>query len=214
MRRLFVLLVEDSALFRSALANLFSQKSEFSLTVCSSTSFPKRLSRTACDVVVIDVVTWSSSPEALLGTVRQASMSVPTIVLGREDLLGSYLRAFRQGAVGFVKQTAPAHVLFQAVRAVARGKVWIDGKLFRQALVSYTSTRREQTTQFTPREQLIVDLVAHGKTNKEIGVCLGLTERTIKAYVSNLCRKIGVPNRSALTGYAIAHNLIPFTPTN
>ncbi len=207
-----ILLVEDSALFRSALTNLFLGQRRFRLTVCSSASFRTRLFGATWNVVVIDTVTWSLGEEELFSAIRQASVSVPTIILGREDRVGSYLRAFREGAVGFVRQTAPPRALFKAVQAVAHGRVWIDHELFRQTLASYANAGTVQQVRLTAREQLIVDLVAHGKTNKEIGVRLGLTERTIKAYVSNLCRKFRVSNRSALTGYAIAHKLIPFTP--
>ena len=59
------------------------------------------------NVVVIDAVTWAGDLQALVGAVQQASMVMPVILLGREDLLNRHLEVLRAGAVGFVNQTAP-----------------------------------------------------------------------------------------------------------
>ena len=61
---------------------------------------------------------------------------------------------------------------------------------------------------FTDREQEVLELLVGGRSNKEIGAPLGIGERTVKAHVAKLLRKIGVQNRIALSVHAIAHSLV------
>jgi len=62
---------------------------------------------------------------------------------------------------------------------------------------------------FTDRETQVLKMLVEGRSNKEIGVPLGITNRTVKAHVAKLMRKVGVENRVALTVHAITHSLVP-----
>jgi len=61
---------------------------------------------------------------------------------------------------------------------------------------------------FTDREKEVLELLVAGRSNKEIGAVLGIEERTVKAHVAKLMRKVGVQNRIALSVHAITHNLV------
>lgn len=209
MRRVSVLLVEDSVLFRSALTNILRRNKNFSVVMCPASHLANKIAKiNQYRVVVIDAVTWIAGFQALREAVQRLSASGPVILLGREDLVESHLEALRAGAVGFIKQTASDRMLVKAVKAVANGGVWFEQGLFRCLFVQSNSAEiSRQKTGFTSREKHIMAFLANAKTNKEIGVYLGLTERTIKSYVSNLFRKTGIPNRSGLASYAVAHGL-------
>lgn len=207
-----ILLVEDSALFRMALANTLFKQLGIKVVVCSSSSLatPKRIRE---DVVVIDAVTWSVGQRALVKAVENLSPASPVVLLGRKDLLVNHLEALQAGAVGFVKQTASTRVLVEAVRTVIKGKVWFERELFEEIYVQHRPTGKwHQGIRLNPREKQVLALVAVGMTNKEIGQRLALGERTIKAYISNLFRETGVANRSGLTSFAITHGLAQFAP--
>ena len=213
VRSISILLVEDSALFRSALHNVFSQSKVFALDVCSSASFLRRITRIGHDAVAIDAVTWAGGLQALVGAVQRVSTVAPVIILGREDLLDRHLEVLQAGAAGFVKQTASPQALIKAVRAVASGEVWFERKVFRKVFVKAPEAEMvPQVIRFSAKEKQIVELVASGKSNKEIGALLGFKERTIKAYVSNLFLKTRATNRSSLTSYAITHGLTRLMP--
>src|SRR2546426_344021 len=62
---------------------------------------------------------------------------------------------------------------------------------------------------FTDREKQVLKMLVEGRSNKEIGAPLGIGERTVKAHVAKLMRKVGVENRVALTVHAITHSLVP-----
>ena len=61
---------------------------------------------------------------------------------------------------------------------------------------------------FTDREKEVLELLVAGRSNKEIGIVLGIEERTVKAHVAKLMRKVGVQNRIALSVHAITHSLV------
>ncbi len=62
---------------------------------------------------------------------------------------------------------------------------------------------------FTDREKEVLKMLVRGQSNKEIGAPLGIGERTVKAHVAKLMRKVGVQNRIALSVHAITHSLVP-----
>ena len=61
---------------------------------------------------------------------------------------------------------------------------------------------------FTDREKQVLELLVAGRSNKEIGSPLGIGERTVKAHVAKLLRKVGVQNRIALSVHALTHSLV------
>jgi len=67
----------------------------------------------------------------------------------------------------------------------------------------------DQNVAFTDREAEVLKMLVEGRSNKEIGTPLGIRERTVKAHVAKLMRKVGVENRVALTVHAITHSLVP-----
>jgi len=210
MRGISILLVEDSVLFRSALINLFAKYNLISVVACSSSSLASSLQRARRDVVVIDTVSWTAGLTLLVKAVKSTSMTTPVILLGREDLVESQVEVFAAGPVGFVEQTASAQVLVQAVRAVANKHVWFDARLFRRIIRSDSSVNKwgkRQEPHFNQKELQVLAFIACGKTNKEIGIKLGRTERTIKAYVSQLFQKTGFSGRSGLAGFAVTHRV-------
>jgi DNA-binding NarL/FixJ family response regulator len=65
-----------------------------------------------------------------------------------------------------------------------------------------------RTHYFTDREKEVLEMLVAGRSNKEIGSALGIEERTVKAHVAKLMRKVGVQNRIALSVHAITHSLV------
>lgn len=203
-----VLLVEDSALFRAALTNVFARNEALNLAVCPSNAFLRKKGRVNEEVVIIDAVTWASGLQSMVEAVEITSKAAPVLLLGRDDLLQAHVEAVRAGAVGYLKQTAPAEVVIKAIKGAARGGVCFEQSLLRKVFIQTSLEEKvRERRQLNQNEQRILALIASGRTNKEIAADLGFTERTIKAYVSNLLRKIGVHNRSALTSYAMTHGL-------
>jgi DNA-binding NarL/FixJ family response regulator len=122
------------------------------------------------------------------------------------------LAALGYGAKGYVDEGASAVEFISAVRAVSRGSVWVSRPVLsifvERASGVVGSPLLNGRVAFTPRQKEVLEMLVDGRSNKEIGVPLGIEVRTVKAHVAKLMRKVGVRSRVALSTYAISHSLV------
>jgi NarL family two-component system response regulator LiaR len=109
----------------------------------------------------------------------------------------------RAGASGYLRKDADPETLLAAVRAVARGKTYIDPSIARQ-LVDATSV----ADTLTPRESEVLRHLALGRSNKEIATALSLGEETVKTHVGNVLSKLQVENRAQAAVQALKRGLV------
>jgi DNA-binding NarL/FixJ family response regulator len=118
------------------------------------------------------------------------------------------------GAKGYVDEAAPVKELVKAIHVVADGLVWAPRRVlaaFIERSSKSPSLGSVGARTFTSREKEVLELLVEGRPNREIGLSLGIEERTVKAHVAKLMRKTGVQNRIMLTVHAITHSLISAT---
>jgi DNA-binding NarL/FixJ family response regulator len=122
------------------------------------------------------------------------------------------LKALAAGAKGYVDEAAPPSEFAMAIRIVHQGSVWAPRRVLSLFIERVTSSPGRifpaGRVTFTDREKEVLELLVAGRSNKEIGAVLGIEERTVKAHVAKLMRKVGVPNRIALSVHAITHSLV------
>lgn len=109
----------------------------------------------------------------------------------------------RAGAVGYVRKDADPEILLAAVRAVARGKTYIDPSVRRQILQA-----ADAQDDLTPRETEVLRQLALGRSNKEIADVLSITEETVKTHVGNVLAKLQAGNRSQAIVQALKRGLV------
>lgn len=103
-----------------------------------------------------------------------------------EDLYG----VMRAGADGFIVKSCSPEEIFNCLRAVIQGKKWLPEDLAAKL------SERQQAPELTPRQIQILAMATDGKTNKEIGAALHITEGTVKVQMNQIFRKIGATNRT------------------
>jgi len=122
------------------------------------------------------------------------------------------LKAIASGAKGYIDDAAAPAEFVQAIRAVDQGSVWAPRRVLSMFIerVSNSPGRIFPAGRvvFTDREKEVLEMLVAGRSNKEIGAPLGITERTVKAHVAKLMRKVGVQNRIALSVHAITNSLV------
>lgn len=109
----------------------------------------------------------------------------------------------RAGAAGYLRKDAEPEILLAAVRAVARGKTYIDPSVA-QRLLTRASTANDLTT----RETDVLRHVALGLSNREIAGALGVGEETIKTHVAHVFAKLQVENRAQATVQALKRGVV------
>jgi DNA-binding NarL/FixJ family response regulator len=115
------------------------------------------------------------------------------------------VQALDAGAVGYMLKDAEPVELLAAVRAVARGESPLDPKVAAALLRSRAASRQEP--ELTGREREVLGLVGTGLANKQIARRLGISEKTVKAHLTNIFQRIGVSDRTQAALWAERHGL-------
>lgn len=148
------------------------------------------------DLILLDLMLPGTGGMAFLGVIRKRHPHMPVVVLSALDDGETVLKAMRHGAAGFVSKASPTDTLMEALREVLAGEIWLPPE-FREL----TGKRRRAKTVaerfgLTKSQARVLELLAEGKTNREIGALLGVTEGTVKIHVSAIFKALGVSNRS------------------
>jgi DNA-binding NarL/FixJ family response regulator len=115
---------------------------------------------------------------------------------------GKVRGALEAGAAGYLLKDAEADEVAAAIRAAARGEVHLDPAVARQLTAAMRAPQQEAIT-LTPREQEVLQLIVDGKSNRQIGRALGVTERTARTHVSNILAKLGLASRTQAAMWAV-----------
>jgi DNA-binding NarL/FixJ family response regulator len=147
-----------------------------------------------------------------MASLKAARPDLKIIVTGAGMDEETILKAIASGAKGYVDEAAPASEFVQAIRVVNQGSVWAPRRVLSLFIERVTSSPGRifpaGRVTFTDREKEVLEMLVAGRSNKEIGAALGIEERTVKAHVAKLMRKVGVQNRIALSVHAITHSLV------
>ena len=112
------------------------------------------------------------------------------------------------GATGYLLKHADAADVVDAIRAAMAGQVRLDPAAAAALAASFRAPTTNAVDDLTPRERDVVVLVARGRTNREIGKELGVTERTARTHVSNILAKLGLASRTQAAMWAVREGLV------
>ena len=154
----------------------------------------------------------SGSVFDVMASLKAARPDLRIIVTGTGADDEAILKALAAGAKGYVEEAASPAEFVQAIRVVNQGSVWAPRRVMSIFIDRVTSSPGKifpaGRVSFTDREKEVLELLVAGRSNREIGQALTIEERTVKAHVAKLMRKVGVQNRIALSVHAITHSLV------
>jgi DNA-binding NarL/FixJ family response regulator len=202
-----IALVENDPLRVVGFRALFESESGFELV---SASLPDIVGLQSIDLVLVSSCSVQKLFD-LMASLKTTRPDLRIIVTGSGDE-EAILKAIVAGAKGYVDEAASPAEFVQAVRVVSQGSVWAPRRVFSMFIERVSSAAAHSfpagRATFTVREKEVLELLVAGRSNKEIGSPLGIGERTVKAHVAKLLRKVGVQNRVALSVHALAHSLV------
>jgi DNA-binding NarL/FixJ family response regulator len=133
------------------------------------------------------------------------------VLTAAEDDRG-VIRAMRLGARGVVLKQSASDLLLKSIRQVHDGEIWLDNRTTAEVIDAFKksaeSGQRREKPLLSDREKEVVQLVAQGFHNREIGEKLLISEQTVKNHLHNIFEKLGVSDRLELALYAVHHRLI------
>lgn len=193
-----ILIVEDHALVREALAQTLSRldgevacieakRSDEAIALLEASS--------DWDLAVIDLMLPDLNGFSLLAVLAKRFPDVPTLVVSALDDAASVRRAMKGGASGFVSKSSSGEVLRNAVKRVLEGGVYTP-ELDAAGTNKRTGAPVGERFGLTAGQTRVMELLAQGKTNREIADLLGLSEGTVKVHMSAIFRALNVNNRS------------------
>jgi DNA-binding NarL/FixJ family response regulator len=148
----------------------------------------------------------------VMASLKASRPDLRIIVTGAGMDEETILKAIASGSKGYVDEAASASEFVQALRIVHQGSVWAPRRVLSMFIERVSSAPGRifpaGRVSFTDREKEVLEMLVAGRSNKEIGAALGIEERTVKAHVAKLMRKVGVQNRIALSVHAITHSLV------
>lgn len=194
-----VLIADDHPLFREGVGRSLSEDPD--LDVVAEADAPSDAVAMAeslrPDIALLDI-RMGEGNEGLraAGEIAERLPETRVVMLtvsGEEEDL---LTAFKLGARGYVLKGVSSRELRRILHDVANGKVYVSPELAVDILTDLTSSRAPDPLQeLTPRERRVLELVAEGLTNKEVGERLHLSEKTVKHYMTQVLDKLQVRNR-------------------
>jgi DNA-binding NarL/FixJ family response regulator len=148
----------------------------------------------------------------LMASLKASRADLRILVTGTGADDEMILKALAAGAKGYVDEGATPDEFVMAIQIVNQGSVWAPRRVLSMFIERVTTSPGRifpaGRVVFTDREKEVLELLVAGRSNKEIGKALGIEERTVKAHVAKLMRKVGVQNRIALSVHAITHSLV------
>lgn len=138
-----------------------------------------------------------TSGMALLGVLRKRYPAIPVVILSALDDADTVDRALRQGAAGFVPKSSSTETMMGALREVLAGEIYVPQRL-REQIARDRGRGRTAAERYglTPGQARVLELLAQGKTNRQIAEMLAVTEGTVKIHVSAILKAMKVANRS------------------
>jgi two-component system, NarL family, response regulator DevR len=212
-RPIRVLIADDHEVVRIGLATLLDGQPGMSVVAqASSGSDAIRLARKhRPDVVVMDIRMPDGSGIEACRTLNAQPDSVPVIMLTSHADSDALFDAIDAGASGYVLKRVGSGELIDAVRTVAGGGSLLDPGVTRQVLERLRNASRvEEAGAFadlTEQERRVLAHIAAGETNRQIAARMGLAEKTVRNYVSNVLAKLELESRAQAAGYAIRNRL-------
>ncbi len=161
------------------------------------------------NLALVDINMPGRSGLELLRDLRRLKPGLPVLVVSAHTEEDFALRALKLGAAGYVSKQSAADVLVGAVKKVLAGGRHVSPavaeKLAQAAAEGWSGTPQENLSH---RELQVLQMIARGKTIKEIAAELALSEKTIATYRSRISEKIGLSTNVELTRFALQHKLV------
>lgn len=198
-RPLTIVLVDDHAIVRQGIRSILEREADMKVVGEATTAAEARaiVDRTKPDIVLLDLkLSTGSDTEGLQVcselTARYPDLGVLVLTTFLDDAL--VLEAIHRGAKGYVIKDVDTTGLVSSIRAVSRNESAFDSRST-SAMVRSIRTAPEEPT-LTEREQKVLELLAHGMSNREIGGKLYVSETTVKFHVRNIMRKLDACTRA------------------
>ena len=177
--------------------------------------------RLACelspDVILMDLNMPRKGGLEAIEEMNEKGIGIPVVILTTYNEDELMIRGLRLGAKGYLLKDTGREHLFRTLDSAVRGDTLLQpeimAKIFRDngSFGNQGSLKKtEESIPLSEKERIILQAIAHGFRNKEIAFDLGISERTVKAHLTNIYNKLGADSRSQAVAIAVERGLVHF----
>ena len=212
MPRTRVLLADDHVVVAQGLETLLKESFELVGVVHDGRALVDAAEKFRPDVIVTDISMPLLNGLDAIRQIRARRPDTKVIVLTmhRETQLAA--DAFRAGASGYLLKVSPGEELITAIGQVALGRAYVTTLLAKDLITLLLEAVRETSTAgtpLTPRQREVLQLIAEGRTMKEVASILHISPRTAESHKYEIMETLGMKTTAALIQYAVRLKLIP-----
>jgi DNA-binding NarL/FixJ family response regulator len=211
-----ILVADDHEVVRRGLCALLQSRPEWE--ICGEAADGREAVEKARslkpDAVIIDIGMPTLNGLEATRQILKANPEVEVLVLTLHDSDQMIREVLDAGARGFLLKSDAARDLISAVQALHRGNTYFTSRVAEMVLEGYLQPKPSSFpiarlhSRLTSREREVVQLIAEGKSTKEVAVALGLSVKTAETHRSNIMRKLELHSVSDLVLYAVRNNIV------
>ncbi len=207
-----ILLVDDHEIVRTGLKMLLETTETYEV-VCQAENGQealKSLKSHDVDLILLDLKMPVMDGLTFLATYKEEKERVPVVVLTTMDDDEKIKKAISLGAKSYLMKDTSRETLLRTIDAALHDEMLLTADVTEKLLAGSLpqSAKPTEDFQLTEREIYILSCVARGDTNKSIALELEISERTVKAHLTNIYQKMDVASRSEATAKALGHGII------
>jgi len=201
-----VMLVDDHEVVREGLRTLIGRQKDMAVVGEAGTTAEaiETAAKAKPDVIIMDVRLPDGSGVEACRTIREARPETKVIMLTSYADDEALFASIVAGAAGYLLKQTRGQAVVDAITAVAQGRSLLDPDVTGKVLERVRKGRGDEDPAFaslTDQERKVLEQLAEGKTNREIGEVLFLSEKTVKNYVSRILDKLGLARRAEAAAY-------------
>ncbi|MFC2056287.1 response regulator [Chloroflexota bacterium] len=218
MEPIKVLIVDDHTLFRRGIAAVLANQEDLEVVgeAVDGLDAIQKAKKITPDVVLMDLNMPRCSGLEATQAFQAEMPQVGILVLTVSDKESDLFAAVKFGAKGYILKNAEPEELTSAIFHIAQGGVIISPLMAAKLLTEFKGLTgeaeripvEEANAELSLREGEVLQLVAQGATNKEIGDSLFISENTVKTHLQNIMEKLHLVNRSQAAAYAVKKGLV------
>jgi two-component system nitrate/nitrite response regulator NarL len=211
MTKIRVLLIEDNRLLREGVTAMLNGQPDIrAVSTTGNGDAMEKARKHKPQVVLLDLGLRSANSLRVVENIRKEFPGTQVVVMDLIPVQADVVEFVRAGVAGFILKDASLDDFLHTIRSVVKGvKVLpppLTDSLFSQivehALQSGKRRRLIESVRMTKREQDVIDLIASGRSNKEIATKLNIAVHTVKSHVHNILEKLAIHSRLEVAAYA------------
>jgi DNA-binding NarL/FixJ family response regulator len=211
MNKVRVLLADDHKIVAEGLRGLLEPEYELVGIAENGHELIAKAKESHPDVIIADITMPSLNGIEAIGQIKKAGSKAKVIFLTMHQDVMYASRAFEAGASGFVLKHSAPDELLTAIREALKGRTYVTPIIAGELMKSYKdgdSPEKEIFGRLTSRQREVLQLLAEGKSAKEIGRILHISTRTAEFHKYNMMEELGIETSAELVQFAIKHGII------